>query len=113
MSKDSVMVLIHYRTQPGREEVGVRELASLIATVTAEESACAGITMFQDVDDPARILLYERWTSRAAYTGPHMQTAHIQAFIKKAPSFMEGPPGITFWQLTHEATATGEGPHTR
>jgi quinol monooxygenase YgiN len=102
MSEDSVMVLIHYRTQPGKEEAGVRELASLIATVAAQESACAGITMFQDADDPARILLYERWASRAAYTGPHMQTAHIQAFIRKAPSFMAGAPAITFWQQRHD-----------
>ena len=97
MTTDSVIVLIYYRALPGREELAARELSSLIATVVAEEPACSGITMFQDAADPSHILLHERWTSRDAYLGPHMQTPHIQDFKRRAGELMAGPPDISFW----------------
>jgi quinol monooxygenase YgiN len=40
------------------------------------------------------MLLIEEWTSEAAYTGPHMQTPHLQAFIGRAGAFLAGPPDI-------------------
>jgi quinol monooxygenase YgiN len=94
-----VVVQIQYRAQPGREDLAAREIGALIATVQREEPDCLGITMLRSADDPARLLLHERWTSRAAYFGPHMQTPHIQAFIGRAPAFVAGPPEITVWEV--------------
>jgi quinol monooxygenase YgiN len=102
MQGGTVTVVINYQAQPGQGETARRELAALIDKVVASEPDCRGIQLLVDEDDDARFLLYERWTGRAAYTGPHMQTAHIQEFITKAPSFMAGPPAITYWQLTHD-----------
>ena len=34
--------------------------------------------------DQTRVTLLERWTSRVAFPGPHMQQPHIQAFIREA-----------------------------
>ena len=39
------------------------------ATVVAEEPACLGITIHQDVSDPTRILLHEEWVDKASYVG--------------------------------------------
>jgi len=103
MNSGTVTVVIHYQAQPGQSGTARRELAALIEKVVASEPDCLGIQLLVDEDDDTRFLLYERWTGRAAYTGPHMQTAHIQEFITKAPSFMAGPPAITYWQLTLEA----------
>jgi mutator protein MutT len=97
MSSEHVVVQIHYRAQPGKEAQAAREIAALIATVQREEPDCLGITMLRSADDPARVLLHERWTSRQAYFGPHMQTPHIQAFIAAAPAFVAGPPEISVW----------------
>jgi quinol monooxygenase YgiN len=103
MTHDPTIVVIHYQAQPGQGAAARRELAALIATVVREEPECLGIQLHQDLDDETRFLLYETWTSRGAYTGPHMQTPHIHAFIKAAPTLFTGPPAITFWQRTDDA----------
>lgn len=91
-----VIVLIEYRAVPGQESVAQRELAALVATVVGNEPDCAGIEILRDLDDGTRFVLYERWSSREAYTGPHMRTPHILEFIGKAADFMAGQPIITF-----------------
>ena len=98
MGNGDVTVMIRYRAQPGRGDVARRELESLIRTVVAAESECAGIWMHQNTSDPEQILLIERWSDEAAYTGPHMQTPHLQSFMSRAPAFIAGPPEITFWR---------------
>jgi quinol monooxygenase YgiN len=103
MSHESVVVLISYRAQPGREEAATRDLAALIATVRATEPDCLGITMLAESTDPTRILLHEVWTSREAYLGPHMQTPHLRAFIERAGSLFAGPPEIAFWNAVGAA----------
>jgi len=97
MSALPVTVVIGYRAQPGKGAAARAALAPLIQTVLAREPDCLGITMLQNAADETRFLLYERWTSQAAYTGPHMQTPHIQAFIQGAAALFAGPPDITFW----------------
>jgi quinol monooxygenase YgiN len=71
-------------------------LATLVGTVVQNEPDCSGIEILRDIDDGTRFVLYERWSSRDAYTGPHMRTPHILAFITKAGDFMAGPPTISF-----------------
>ncbi len=96
MPGHGVVVLIEYRALPGQESVAQRELAGVVATVVANEPDCAGIEILRDKDDGTRFVLYERWSTREAYTGPHMRTPHILEFIAKAADFMAGPPAITF-----------------
>ena len=94
----TVTVVIAYRAQPGHAEHARAELQELIETVVATEPDCAGIRLLQDLSAPERILPVEEWTSAEAYTGPHMQTPHIQAFIARAPGFVAGPPEITIYR---------------
>lgn len=96
MRDGDIIVYIEYRALPGREAVARRELAALVAIVVEQEPDCSGIEILRDIDDGTRFVLYERWSSRDAYTGPHMRTPHILEFIAKAPDFMAGPPSITF-----------------
>jgi quinol monooxygenase YgiN len=97
MRPGPVVIQVRYTAQPGKIEEATREIAALIATVQREEPDCLGIDMLHAADDPARILLHERWTSREAYFGPHFQTPHIQAFIGRAPALVDGPPDISVW----------------
>ena len=99
MTSDLVIVVITYRALPGHGATALRELTALIRDVVALEPDCLGIRVHHDPVDDTRILLYEEWTSRKAYTGPHMQTPHIQAFIGRAREFIAGPPIIEFWEL--------------
>jgi quinol monooxygenase YgiN len=91
------VVVIRYRALPGREVIARSDLAKLVATVLAEESACRGIRMLVDADDPAAILLVEEWPDRASYLGPHFETPHIRAFIARVGEWFAGPPEIGFW----------------
>lgn len=59
--------------------------------------------MLQNDEEPHRILLDERWSSREAYLGPHLQTPHLQAFIARAGDLFEGPPSIRFWHERGES----------
>ena len=97
MANDDVLVKIRYRARPGHEDEASRELAALIATVLAEEPDCHGITLLGEQDDAASLLLVEWWSSREAYSGPHLQTPHLNAFRARAADFFAGPPEITFW----------------
>lgn len=103
MRNDAITVLVRYRTLAGQESRATQELAALIATVTAIETACLGITMLRDAADPTSILLIEHWTDRETFVGPHLQQPHIQAFMQQAGAFLAGPPEITFW---HRLPAT-------
>jgi quinol monooxygenase YgiN len=90
--------MIHYHALEGQRENAERELAALIATVQKVECDCSGIRMVRNADAPSQICLIEYWSSREAYLGPHMQTAHLQAFIQRAGSLFAGPPDISFWE---------------
>jgi quinol monooxygenase YgiN len=105
MASTPVTVLIEYRALPEQIERAVAELDALIATVVRLEEDCFGIQLLQDDADPARILLYELWSSREAYEGPHFQTPHLQAFIARARDLFAGPPVIQFWHLRAEHSA--------
>lgn len=92
------IVIIRYEARPDQVSTARREISALVATVLAAEPECAGITLLQDAADPANIMLIERWASRDAFVGPHMQQPHIRAFIETAGALFAGPPDISFWQ---------------
>ena len=98
MPTGPVIVVIAYHAQPGKGPAARAALAGIIATVVASEPDCRGIRLLENTDDETRFLLYEHWTSQAAYVGPHMQTPHIKAFIAAAGALFVGPPDISFWQ---------------
>lgn len=108
MPAEAVTVLIEYRARSGRSAEALSALAELVATVVAREPDCAGIRVLQDGEEPHRILLDERWSSREAYLGPHFQTPHLQAFIARAGDLFEGPPSIRFWLERGESLPGGD-----
>ena len=92
-----VTVIIAYEALRGMVDTARSELSALIEIVVAREPDCLGIRMFADVTAPERLLLIERWTSAEAFTGPHMQTQHLQSFMERARGFIAGPPEVRFW----------------
>lgn len=97
MSQDSTLVTIRYQAQPGMGEPMHQALRTLIATVVATEPDCLGMQLLYDPDDYDRALLLERWRTRAAFEGPHMQTPHLLAFMERARALVNGPPAVEFW----------------
>ena len=97
-NSDSITVIITCQIEPGKAELARQEFTAIIATVVANEDACHGIRLHQDVDDPHRLLLVEYWDSKEAFTGLHMQTPHMQTFLQRANAFLAGSPEFRFGQ---------------
>jgi quinol monooxygenase YgiN len=95
-------VAITYQAQPDQVENAVRALSNLIEIVVDTEPDCFSIQLYQDPADPARIFLFEEWTSREAYLGPHLQTPHLLAFKASSGPLFVGPPERSFWRLQTE-----------
>src|SRR5437763_1637640 len=102
MKADSswVTVVITCSIKPDKVEAARRELESVIQTVIATEPACGGIRVHEDPKDPRRLLIIERWESEDAFTGAHVQTPHMQTFMKTAEAFLDGPADFGFWRET-------------
>jgi quinol monooxygenase YgiN len=96
---DLVTVVITCQIQPGKTENAREEFATIIKTVVTKEAACHGIDLHLDPENPDRLLLIEYWDSKEAFTGPHMQTAHMQAFLQRAQAFLAATPEFGFWRL--------------
>lgn len=106
MQSHQVTVLIRMQLQPGSVEHGKRDLLALAQEVRRVEHDCAAIEMAEDLDDPTRITMIEKWSSREAYLGPHMESAHMKAFIENSARFFVGPPDISFWLGTRVEPGT-------
>ena len=95
---EPVTVLITCTLKAEQLEVARRELAAVIEIVLAKEPACRGIRVHEDPRNPRRLMIIENWESEAIFTGPHMQTPHMQTFLKKAEEFLDGPADFGFWR---------------
>lgn len=96
MQADSVTVLIRTQLLPDSVEQGKQALRELAQEVREVESDCLAIEMAQDLDDATKITMIEKWSSRDAYEGPHMQSAHMTSFIEQSSKYFAGPPDISF-----------------
>ena|SRR5687767_6643658 len=98
MATQPVTVVITCAIKPEMLETARRELEAIIKIVRANEPACHGIRVHEDSRKPQRLLIIEHWDSEEIFTGPHMQTPHMQAFLKKAEAFLDGVADFGFWR---------------
>lgn len=96
MPAEDVTVLIYMQLLPEFIEQGKGDLLELAREVRRVEPDCSAIELAQDLDDPTKITMIEKWSSREAYEGPHMQSPHMKAFIEKSARFFVGPPDISY-----------------
>ena len=93
-----LIVLVKYKTQPGKDSLGLVGLKNLVAKVKHEPNYVS-IVIHVDPVDKSNILLYEQWSNEEYYKGDHLKTPHLQQFIIDSRSFLAGPPVITFWKI--------------
>src|SRR5687768_12656207 len=93
-----VTVIITCSIKPAKIEEAKRELEAVIKIVMAEENACHSVRVHVESKHPQRLLIIERWDSEEAFNGPHMQTPHMQTFLKKAETFLDGVAEFSFWK---------------
>lgn len=96
MQASAVTVLIRAKLLPDSVEQGKQALLELAREVRKIEPDCLAIELAQDMDDPTNITMIEKWESREAYEGPHMQSTHMTSFIEQSSKHFAGPPEISF-----------------
>ncbi|MDZ7768097.1 MAG: putative quinol monooxygenase [Woeseiaceae bacterium] len=96
MRSEDVTVLIRMQLHTEFIQQGKDDLLALARKVKKVEPDCLAIELAQDLDDLTKITMIEKWSSREAYEGPHMQSSHMQAFIEKSAKFFVGPPDISY-----------------
>lgn len=96
MQSEQVTVLIRMQLLPDFIQQGKSDLLALAREVRKVEAECSAIEMAQDVDDPTKITMIEKWASREAYEGSHMESPHMQSFIENSARYFAGPPDISF-----------------
>ena len=96
----NLIVLVKYKTQPGKDSLALVGLNNLIAKVK-KEPYYVNILVHIDPVDKSNILLYEEWSNENYYKGEHLKTEHLQKFMVESRAFLAGPPEITFWNITH------------
>jgi quinol monooxygenase YgiN len=94
----SVTVVITCAIKPDKMEMAKRELEAIIKTVMANETACHGIRVHDDPKNPQRLLIIEYWDSEEVFAGPHMESPHMQTFLKTAEAFLDGVAEFGFWR---------------
>jgi quinol monooxygenase YgiN len=96
MQASPVMVLIRTQLLPDSIEKGKRDLLDLAQEVRKVEPDCLAIELAQDLDEPTIVTMIEKWSSRDAYEGQHMQSSHMKSFIEQSSKYLAGPPEISF-----------------
>jgi quinol monooxygenase YgiN len=97
-SNNELIVLVKYKTQPGKDSVALSAFKSLVEKVK-KEPGYVSISIHVDPSDRSNILLYEKWSNETYFKGDHMNTPHLQKFMSDARTFLSGPPEITFWSV--------------
>lgn len=95
---EPITVVITCTIKADKVAMAKLELEKVIQLVRANEPACYGIHVHEDPKDPRRLLIVERWESEEIFNGPHMQTPHMQAFMKTAETFVDGATEFGFWR---------------
>jgi quinol monooxygenase YgiN len=71
-----LIVVARYVVAEGHEST-VARLLRRNAEASRAEPGCLEFSVYQEIDDPRRILLYERYTTEDAFQA-HRQTPHFQ-----------------------------------
>lgn len=90
-----VTVIAKIRAKPGMEEEVRKSLLGLCGPTRAEKG-CINYDLHQSPDDPALFLFHENWASKSDLDA-HSQSAHLQAWRKRAADLLVEPTRVTRW----------------
>lgn len=92
MDSKTLTVIAIMKAKPGKEAALKQEVIALVAP-TRKESGCINYDLHQDLDDQAKVMFHENWTSKA-HLDAHLNSPHLQAFRAKAESLLAEPVQI-------------------
>ena len=97
-----LIVVARYVVKEGHEDSVVSLLRSN-AEASRQEPDCQEFSVYQDVEDPRRVLLYERYTDEDAFQA-HRQTPHFRDLVEAQVALLLEERA---WTRLIEATAPG------
>ena len=92
---ERVTVVAIIRAKPGMEQEVRKELLGLCGPTRAEKG-CINYDLHQALDNPSLFLFHENWASKADLEA-HSQSAHLQAWRKRAVELLAEPNQVTRW----------------
>jgi quinol monooxygenase YgiN len=96
---EKVTVIAHIRAKPGREQEVKQALLGLCGPTRAEHG-CINYDLHQAPSDPTLFLFHENWASKNDLDA-HSQSAHLQAWRKRATELLVEPTRVTLWTEIH------------
>ena len=87
-----VVVTAVARVRPEKREEAIAA-ARAMKKASLEEPGCQEYGFWFDMDDPDRLLVFERWDDQAALDF-HFTTPHLADFARAIPSWVDGTPEI-------------------
>ncbi len=88
-----VVVTANARVKPEAREAAV-EAALKMREASLTEPGCQEYGFWFAIDDPNRLLVFERWHDQAALDA-HFQTPHLAEFAASIPEWVDGTPEVT------------------
>lgn len=83
-----IYVIAELRIKPGTVDKAFAEAGKSIAA-TMKEDGCISYDMHQNVTDPTKLVLVERWASREALSR-HTETPHFKVWRAASAEFVVG-----------------------
>ena len=83
------------------EEKALMDLAKPCVEATRKEKGCIHYDLQQDLDDPTKFILYERWKSPAALEA-HMAEEHTKKLLASWGKHMDGPASVRLYLFAED-----------
>jgi quinol monooxygenase YgiN len=96
MITKQVTLFVMFQARPGKEAELRKTLLGLIPP-TLKEDGCINYDLHVALDDPAKFLFYENWTTEA-HLNKHGETPHVQNLLKRVDELCVEPLKLNFWE---------------
>jgi quinol monooxygenase YgiN len=102
-----VIVKARARVKPEARETAIGA-ARAMRDASRAEDGCRDYNFWFAFDDDHELLVYEEWDDQAALDA-HFQTPHLQEFAQAIPTFVDGAPEITRYEVADESAGPLSG----
>jgi quinol monooxygenase YgiN len=92
----TITIVVTFQARPGQEAELKEALISLVAP-TRKEAGCLNYDLHMSLEDPAKFLFHENWTSKA-HLDAHLKNTHIQVLLPRLDELCVGMPEIKIWE---------------
>ena len=98
-SAEMIIVTAAARLRPDTRDAALAA-ATKMQEATAREPGCDEYRFWVAIDDPHRVLVFERWADQAALDA-HFAMQHTRDFGAAIAAFADGPVAVTRFEVSH------------